>query len=107
MSAKTKNKRPVVVIESAHNARRVPVKHRYVTETVGWFGAVFVLAAYVLASFGGLNVHTVGYQVLNLLGALCILTIATAKHVRQSMVVNAFWALMAVFALVQIVLLHR
>jgi hypothetical protein len=86
-----------------HNAAKVPPKHRYVTETIGWFGAFFVLLAYIMATFFSLDVHGFAYQVLNLIGALCILTIATAKHVRQSMLVNAFWAIMAAVALLKII----
>lgn len=95
-AAKTKSSKPPV--------RRVPSRRRkLLTEIVGWYGALAVLVAYCLASFNLTGVHDAPYLVLNFTGALGILTVATAKHVRQSMVVNAFWAAMAGLALVKIV----
>lgn len=77
---------------------------RVLTETLGWYGAAAILIAYALASFNIIDVHETFYLVLNFTGAIGILTVATAKHVRQSMLINAFWALMAVIALVRIIL---
>lgn len=90
--AKTKIKKPAV-------SKRT----RIITESLGWYGAVAILLAYMLASFNVLSVHSTFYLILNFTGALGILTVASAKHVRQSMVVNAFWAAMAAVALVRII----
>lgn len=77
---------------------------RIVTELLGWYGAAAILIAYTLASFNLIDVHETFYLILNFTGAIGILTVATAKHVRQSMLINAFWALMAMMALVRIIL---
>lgn len=74
------------------------------SEVVGWYGAIAILLAYALASFSVVSVHNPIYLLLNLTGALGVLNIATAKHVKQSMVVNAFWALMAALALLKIII---
>lgn len=74
------------------------------TEIIGWYGAAAILAAYTFASFDMIDVHSTFYLILNFTGAIGILTVATAKHVRQSMLINAFWALMAATALVRIIL---
>lgn len=79
-------------------------RRRFASEVLGWYGAVAVLVAYALASFNVISVHEAPYLLLNLSGALGVLAVATAKHVRQSMVVNTFWALMAGLALLKIVL---
>lgn len=91
--AKTKTKKPV------HSQR-----YRVISEALGWYGAAAILTAYVLASFNVVTVHDTGYLILNFTGAIGVLTVATAKHVRQSMLVNAFWAAMAGLALIKIIL---
>ncbi len=75
---------------------------RLMTEILGWYGVLAILLAYVLVTISAIDVHGILYQLLNLTGALGILVVATAKHVKQSMVINAFWALMAAAALVGI-----
>lgn len=77
---------------------------KFVSEALGWYGAAAILIAFGLASFDLLNVKELPYQLLNFTGAIGVLTVATAKHVRQSMLINAFWALMAGIALIRIVL---
>ena len=88
---KTKTSRP-----------KKPSHKNLLTEFLGWYGVLAILLAYILVSVSVLDVHGIPYQLLNLTGALGILLVATAKHVKQSMVINAFWALMAAVALVGI-----
>jgi len=82
------------------NARR----NHIISEALGWYGAAAILIAYGLSSFNVLSVQSTLYLILNLTGALGILAVATAKHVRQSMLINAFWALMAAVSLIRIML---
>ena len=74
------------------------------TEALGWYGAAAILIAYTLVSINVLDVHSTPYLILNFTGAIGILTVATAKHVKQSMLINSFWALMAAIALFKIIL---
>ena len=82
--------------------RAHPHQKKVLTEILGWYGVSAILLAYILVSMSLIDVHGILYSLLNLTGALGVLLVATAKHVKQSMVINAFWALMAVVALVGI-----
>lgn len=72
---------------------------RKIAEVLGWYGATAIVAAYALVSFKLLSADGWLFQLLNLTGALGILTISLVKKVRQSVVLNLFWASIAVVAL--------
>lgn len=74
-------------------------------EMAGWMGALTILTAYILASFDVLSTGSTMFQVLNLVGALGIVVISVYKRVTQSVIVNVFWAAIALVALVRIVIL--
>jgi hypothetical protein len=63
---------------------------------------VAIVVAYILVSF---NILPAGaYQLLNLTGTLGIITISIVKKVRQSIILNIFWAGIAVLALIRLIL---
>lgn len=68
----------------------------------GWCGAVAIMLAYLMVSFGVLDANSLAYHLLNLTGAIGILIIAAEKHVRQSVIVNVFWAAIALVAILRI-----
>lgn len=74
-------------------------------EIAGWYGAVAILSAYILVSFTVISGDGVIFQLLNLTGALGIIAIAVHKKVKQSVVLNVFWAAVAIIALVRIILI--
>lgn len=74
------------------------------TETAGWYGALAILAAYLLVSFNLISGNGLVFQLLNLTGALGIIAIAAYKKVRQSIMLNTFWAIIAIVALFRIFL---
>jgi hypothetical protein len=76
---------------------------RKIAEIFGWYGAVAIVSAYALVSFDVISPDGWLFQVLNLTGALGIIVISSLKKVRQSIVLNAFWAAIAVLALVRMV----
>lgn len=81
---------------------KTPARLAY--EIAGWYGATAIMLAYILVSFNVVQADGVAYQLLNLTGALGIATIAFVKKVRQSLILNLFWALIALAALLAIFL---
>ena len=58
------------------------------------------------SSFKIIGARGLPYQLLNLTGALGIIAISAIKGVRQSVVLNIFWALIAAIALVSLAVNH-
>jgi len=71
-------------------------------EIVGWYGAVAVVAGYVLVSFELVKADSVIYQLLNLTGALGIVGVSLYKQTYQSAVLNIIWSVVALIALINL-----
>lgn len=84
-------------------ATRKVAPRNYYAEIAGWYGALAIITAYALVSFKLIDSSGLVYQLLNLTGALGVIAIAVHKHVTQSIVLNIFWSLIALIAIVQIV----
>lgn len=79
-------------------------KNTKVAETVGWYGTGAIITAYALVSFGVLQAESLGFQLLNLTGAAGIIVISSLRGVKQSVVLNGFWAIIALVAILSMVL---
>ncbi len=77
---------------------------KLVAEVVGWYGTIAIIGAYALVSFNLLSPNSVWYQLLNLTGAIGIIVISLIKKVRQSVVLNLFWAAIATLALLRLLI---
>ncbi|MEK6342247.1 MAG: hypothetical protein V4737_00190 [Curtobacterium sp.] len=77
-----------------------------IVEFLGWFGAVTVLAGYILFSTGKLPNGPV-YQLLNLVGGLAIAVNVGAHHAIPSLIVNGIWAIVAVVVLAKMLRTRR
>jgi hypothetical protein len=75
---------------------------RKIAEVVGWYGAIAIVLAYALVSFQVISSKGVEFQLLNFTGAIGIIIISVIKGVRQSVVLNIFWAIIAVIALAEL-----
>jgi ZIP family zinc transporter len=73
-----------------------------IIEIIGWYGSIAIILAYALMSFKVISSDDAIYQLLNLTGALGIITVSLKKRVHQSVVLNTFWAVIAAVALVNI-----
>lgn len=73
-------------------------------EICGWYGTSAIILAYVLVSFGVVGAESPAYQLLNLTGALSIIVLAVSRRVVQSVVLNVFWAVIAIAALARMIL---
>lgn len=80
------------------------IKNNNKIEILGWYGAIAVLLAYALLSFGVINSGDLVYQLLNFTGALGIMLVSLAKGVMQTTVINIVWSLLALAAKVNIIL---
>jgi hypothetical protein len=80
------------------------LKRNRLAEIAGWYGTAAIVLAYILVSFNILPAGGGAYQLLNLTGALGIIVISTVKKVRQSIILNIFWAGIATLALIRSIL---
>lgn len=71
-------------------------------EFSGWYGAIAILLAYALVSFSIISAESFVFQFLNLTGAVGIIIISLHKNVKQSVVLNIFWASVAFIALIKV-----
>lgn len=69
---------------------------------LGWYGVFAILGAYGLVNFNMVDVDSYVYQLLNLTGALGIVTVAAVKKDVQPMVLNTIWALIALVAVIKL-----
>lgn len=76
---------------------------KIITEIIGWYGTVAILLAYALVSFKVLSSNSFMYQILNLTGAIGIMTISIVKKAQQPAVLNAVWAIIALVAIISLI----
>lgn len=75
-----------------------------ITEILGWYGAIALLIAYGLLTFGILASDSILYQVINVTGALGIVVNAFGKEDYPPAFLNSVWVLIALVAIFQIIL---
>lgn len=71
-------------------------------EFMGWYGAVAIILAYALISFSYLQPQSIAYQLLNITGAVGIITISFYKRAYQPGILNLIWALVAFVSILKI-----
>ena len=71
-------------------------------EIVGWYGAVAIILAYGLVSFGALGATSAVYQLLNVTGAVGIVIISMTKQAYQPAALNAVWTVIGLVALMRL-----
>jgi hypothetical protein len=73
-----------------------------IMEIFGWYGAAASVLAYALVSFSFIQATSIYYQLLNVTGALGIVTISFYKKAYQPGVLNIIWAIIALVAIARI-----
>lgn len=76
---------------------------RKLIELLGWYGTVAIIGSFALASFSILQPTGLLYQLLNLTGAVGVITISLHKKVYQSVVLNIVWIIIALVAILRII----
>ena len=79
-------------------------RKQFLIETIGWYGTAAILSAYALVSFSVISGDGLPFQILNLTGALAIIVLAVYKKVRQSVVLNVVWSVVAIVAIINLFL---
>ncbi len=74
------------------------INHKFAS-FLGWYGAFAIVLAYALVSFNVIPSKGWIFQLLNLTGAIGLIIISTIKGVKQTLVLNVFWALIAIIAI--------
>ncbi len=78
-------------------------KNKKLNEIIGWYGAVAVLLAFCLVSFGVISPGSLVFQILNATGAFGIAYISYKKKVYQPALINVVWIFIALISIVVIV----
>jgi len=69
---------------------------------MGWGGSLCVLTAYWMLSTHRLVSGSALYQVLNVIGSICLVINTFFFHAYPSTFVNIVWLIIAIFALINI-----
>ena len=80
------------------------IKPSWFTEFLGWYGMIALIVAYFLVSFSWIEADGLVFQILNLTGGIGLLIVAASKGVTQSVILNLFWAVIGIIAIVRIFL---
>lgn len=78
-------------------------KPHLLAQSFGWYGALALMTGFLLVSMKVIKPDSLTYQLLNLSGALSLIVLGFDRHVRQTIVVNVFWATVAMIALFNLV----
>ena len=73
----------------------------------GLIGVTLMLSAYALGQFGRLRIDAAPALVMNLVGALLVLASLTEKFNLSAVLMEAAWALVALFGLIRLGLKKR
>lgn len=74
---------------------------RSVTEVLGWYGLCAVAGAYAASNLGFLEFGGIAYLLLNLTGALALLTDTWPDRNWQTILLNGFWAAVALLSIIR------
>jgi len=87
-----------------HNTKQKGGHGLLIADILGWIGAVLLITAYVLLSIGVLDGQSLVYQLLNLFGALGLMTLGLARKAYPSVATNIVWLIIGVVTIVGILL---
>lgn len=73
-------------------------------EWFGWYGAIAILASYVLVSWNMISAQSFVFHALNLTGGVGVAAISYRKHTLQPVVINTARAIIAFFAILEAVI---
>jgi hypothetical protein len=68
-------------------------------EFIGWIGALLYVIASFLLSINKLRADKLPYQLLNIFGGICLIINSTHQKDYPSIVTNAVWATIGLFAI--------
>lgn len=75
--------------------------NKTIAELFGWYGALAIVSAFTLVSFSVVEPDGFIFQFMNLTGALGLIIISVYKKVKQTIILNTFWVVVALVALMK------
>jgi lipid-A-disaccharide synthase-like uncharacterized protein len=69
--------------------------------TIGWLGVIFCTTGYLLLSIKLITAEHLLFQLLNIVGGLCLVTIALYSNDLPNVVANLLWMFVGLFAAVR------
>lgn len=79
------------------------IKPSPVTELAGWYGTAALMLAYFLVSFTIVPADGLIFPLLNVTGGLGLMIVAASKKVPQLVLLNVFWVLIGLAAIIRTV----
>ncbi|WP_088354238.1 CBU_0592 family membrane protein [Polaribacter haliotis] len=71
-------------------------------EIIGWIGSALFIVSYFLLSINKLKADNIPYQLMNILGGLCLVVSAYSTKDRPNLFTNVVWMFIGLFAVIQI-----
>jgi hypothetical protein len=73
----------------------------FILDLLGWISLILILLAYFLISFGKVTHSSNLYPILNMFGSMGLLVVTIQQKAWQSVFLNVFWILIAIFSLLR------
>lgn len=70
-----------------------------VFEIIGWFGVLLFISAYLLLSFNKLKPNKMPYQLMNILGAICLMLNSYYFNDFPNFILNLIWMCIGIVAI--------
>jgi membrane-bound ClpP family serine protease len=67
--------------------------------SIGWLGVVLCTVGYLLLSMKVIKAESLGFQLLNIIGGLCLVATAVDSDDMPNAVANVLWMFIGVYAL--------
>ena len=73
-------------------------------ETLGWYGVIAILSAYILVNFAIIKINNPLYLVLNITGSIGLIFDAWHQKNYQPVVLNIIWALVGLVGALKLII---
>jgi hypothetical protein len=70
-----------------------------IINTIGWLGVILCTLGYLLLSMKVINAESLSFQLLNIIGGLCLVATALETRDLPNAAANLLWMFIGVFAL--------
>lgn len=77
------------------------------TDIIGWIGSICILAAFGLNSFQKIKSNSLSFQLLNLIGGICLIINSIAHQAYPFTFINSVWSVISIIALLKMVIKRK
>jgi lipid-A-disaccharide synthase-like uncharacterized protein len=71
-----------------------------ISEIIGWIGSALFIIPYFLLSINKLDAKKMPYQLMNILGGLCLVVISYDTNDKPNLFTNLIWIVIGFYAIV-------